>query len=267
MIEEKLPDITDFARDLPGRRAAHRARADPAHGPLRDGRHPDRPPRPGHARRGSGRSCPGCTRPASAPACQRPRRQPAGHELARRPARLRPPRRPPDGRATCKGVELPDLADDVDRAGPRRARGAIRDRHVRRERRQQIRRGPGRRDDGQRRGLPRRDAACRRAMRGGARAPGALLPGPSSTTRARSSTPTCSRRARSATCSTAPRRRSSSALARKESRGAHAREDYPERDDVNFLTHTLAYRSATARSALTLQAGDDHPFQPKPRTY
>lgn len=34
-----------------------------------------------------------------------------------------------------------------------------------------------------------------------------------------------------------------SALARKESRGAHSRVDYPQRDDVNFLKHTLAYRT------------------------
>jgi succinate dehydrogenase / fumarate reductase flavoprotein subunit len=34
-----------------------------------------------------------------------------------------------------------------------------------------------------------------------------------------------------------------SAMNRQESRGAHFREDYPERDDANFLKHTMAYYS------------------------
>lgn len=34
------------------------------------------------------------------------------------------------------------------------------------------------------------------------------------------------------------------ALHRQESRGAHSREDYPQRDDTKFLQHTLAYYSA-----------------------
>ncbi len=35
-----------------------------------------------------------------------------------------------------------------------------------------------------------------------------------------------------------------SALTREESRGAHVREDFPNRDDANWLKHTLAYRTS-----------------------
>ena len=62
-----------------------------------------------------------------------------------------------------------------------------------------------------------------------------------------------------------------SALARKESRGAHYRLDYLERDDANWLKHTLAYRGATSRDVhldyKDVILIDDPIFKPKERKY
>ncbi|RIJ77460.1 succinate dehydrogenase flavoprotein subunit [Nakamurella silvestris] len=62
------------------------------------------------------------------------------------------------------------------------------------------------------------------------------------------------------------------ALMRKESRGGHAREDYPTRDDVNFMRHTMAYKEGDPTSLISDIRLDFKPvvmtrYQPMERKY
>src|SRR5207237_9729239 len=56
------------------------------------------------------------------------------------------------------------------------------------------------------------------------------------------------------------------ALARQESRGAHFREDFPDRDDANWLKHTLA-RQGTEGVTLDYKPVTITRFEPKERKY
>lgn len=57
-----------------------------------------------------------------------------------------------------------------------------------------------------------------------------------------------------------------SALARQESRGAHSREDFPDRDDNNWLQHTLAYKR-DGKIELRYKPVEITRHQPKARVY
>jgi succinate dehydrogenase / fumarate reductase flavoprotein subunit len=65
-----------------------------------------------------------------------------------------------------------------------------------------------------------------------------------------------------------------SALNRQESRGAHAREDFAERDDKNWMKHTVSWLDAKGKVRLDYRpvhlqplSNDVQSFPPKARVY
>ena len=57
------------------------------------------------------------------------------------------------------------------------------------------------------------------------------------------------------------------ALVRTESRGAHFRDDYPTRDDENWMKHTLAYRQDDGSIRMEYKPVKLGPYVPMERKY
>jgi succinate dehydrogenase / fumarate reductase flavoprotein subunit len=58
-----------------------------------------------------------------------------------------------------------------------------------------------------------------------------------------------------------------SAANRTESRGAHSRKDFPERDDDQWLKHTMAYLKNDGEVSIDYKEVDTSIWEPKPRVY